>query len=333
MQALSQFDQTRDQPHLTRARNQLNDLLEAASGLPPAPFGQAQDLIKEVIGPIREEIQELRTQMRNQLREFKEESEQLSTELKTLDARIEAAMAQLQQRTLTSDQEVANQVLRLDQAISNIQDRYTAGEENRSSEFRDAQIQRDQAWQDRSEDQRSQGQALVDRLEQYQTQAANVLGVSAASVTADAYLNQAKHQRRQADIWRGISVATFLVAAVVGIIILFLLAPQDASAARWGVFYASRLAVLTVIVTVAAVALRESGQHRSSERENMRLASQLTTFRPFLAELTESERNRLISDASLRYFPGHPGYNEGPRGRDSSQTEVSPGTDEEPSTH
>ena len=66
-----------------------------------------------------------------------------------------------------------------------------------------------------------------------------------------------------------------------------------------------RTAIVGAVLALAGFAMRESGQHRSRETETKRLANELTTFRPFLAELDEDDRNQLVQEASLRYFPGY----------------------------
>ena len=325
--AVRQFIEDRDEQRIRAALDQCDGLLVHVSQLPPTPLDDAEDVVRDFIEPIRQEIGGLKTQLDEQVSQFRSESEELSTQLQrtsnnaeielsklegesknrqnSLDTKIETTETQFQRRADSIRSQVDVQVTRLDAVISTTQDRYAAAEENRAEQFRQAQVNRESASQEQSDEAAHQLNELLTQLRDSQDQAEHVLAISAASGTAAAYVNEAEHQRRQADLWRWISVGTFFVATVVGIIILFLFVPEDASAARWAVFYASRLAVLAGVVAVAGVALRESGQHRSRERENMRLASELTTFRPFLAELSGEERSGLIGEASHRYFPGH----------------------------
>ena len=81
--------------------------------------------------------------------------------------------------------------------------------------------------------------------------------------------------------------------------------PDNSSAGEMGLFFATRATLAVAIGGFAAFANKESGQHRKSERENRRLANELTTFRPFLAELSGEDSNEQVRQAVSRYYPGH----------------------------
>ena len=72
-------------------------------------------------------------------------------------------------------------------------------------------------------------------------------------------------------------------------------------------YYVTRTLIAGAVATIAGFAIKQSGHHRSRGDESKRLANQLSTFRPFLAEIDEVERNALVKEASERYFPGYDG--------------------------
>jgi hypothetical protein len=98
------------------------------------------------------------------------------------------------------------------------------------------------------------------------------------------------------------------LAAGVGVTMwLFLVmdVTDNPSIAEMLAFFFVRAPALAILGAIAAYAIRESSQHRARDKENKRLANELTTFRPFLEELKEDERTNQIVRASDRYFPGH----------------------------
>jgi len=132
-----------------------------------------------------------------------------------------------------------------------------------------------------------------------------ILGVTAASEAAGTYLQEANAQKRQGDFWRLAAVAAFTAGAVVA----FIQADGIASAVR-GLTDAEITAVTAVRIAAAAVPLsgagwlaRQVAHHRDRERAARRMASELTAFRPFIAELSDPTKH--IEEAVGRYFPGH----------------------------
>ncbi|MBM2826825.1 MAG: hypothetical protein HW403_889, partial [Dehalococcoidia bacterium] len=126
--------------------------------------------------------------------------------------------------------------------------------------------------------------------------------------TAGAYLNDAQNQRGQADLLRVVSFVLGGVAAVFGYFsLLQLQLGPDAEVVTRIYQYAARTGILVLLVSFAVYAGRESSKHRSRENESKRLANQLSTFRPFLAELDSASRDDLVKGASERYFPGYDG--------------------------
>lgn len=98
---------------------------------------------------------------------------------------------------------------------------------------------------------------------------------------------------------------SFIGAIGAGYISLMLFGlPDNSSLGEMGLFFATRAPLALAIAGFAAFANKESGHHRRSERENRRLANELTTFRPFLAELSETDRNEQVKQAVGRYYTG-----------------------------
>ncbi|MCH7605879.1 MAG: hypothetical protein IH962_01880 [Chloroflexi bacterium] len=337
---LTQFSDTREIARLTEAVNVLNDLIVAASQLPPSPWGDAQDIIQELIEPVGSEIAGLKERLRELANEFKVTVEGIQENLSLISARSTEALDSLERESNhileelgtdvkkqtnelsqwieSSDQRFQTQTNRLDQTISNINDNFGSSEQSRSEAFQQSQIERRNEFNRENELDRqrfateleaksNEGQRVIDKLEGTGARAEQILGVTAAAGTADAYLRDADQQRKQADLWRLVAIGSMALIVVAGFVTLsFLDPPANVPVAQAIFYYVARTTIIGGIVALAAYAIKESGQHRGRERISKQLANELTTFRPFLAELGERELNDQIKAASPRYFPGLP---------------------------
>jgi len=348
---LTQFQGTRDRTFLTGAVNELNDLIVAASQLPLNPWGDAQDAVKKLIGPLRSDIGNLKQRLlelteesRTAKQALQQDMNQISSQssevvqnleegsnqlLESLRADVQTHASELSERAGAFESAVQSQIQRLDQAISNINDNFGNAEDRRTQAFQESQVtQRNefnnqmepyrQRYEEELEAQSTEGHKLINTLQETAVKAAQILGITAASGTADAYLRDADQQRKQADLWRLVVIGSLLLTVVTGFVTLSLLdPPANVPVAQAVFYYVGRTTIVGGIVALAAYAIKESGQHRRRERNSKQLANELTTFRPFLAELGETELNEQIKLASPRYFPGLPPSDPGQNQTDS----------------
>jgi hypothetical protein len=212
--------------------------------------------------------------------------------------------------------EVDSQKARLDQAISQQQGLFAEEQTRRTKDFADSQQVRDSEYADKVDemlrDATAKLQARIDvanksikNLQDHDAKAAGILGSAAASVTAGAYLTDADDQRRQADLWRRMALAIGLLFFAASVAVSLLAPPgDDLSASDLVIFGLERIPAGAVLGTIFYYAFGQSSEHRSRERQSRQLSKELSTFRPFLVELPEKERNEAIAAASVRYFPG-----------------------------
>lgn len=206
-------------------------------------------------------------------------------------------------------EEVSNliqQVREHSEAVSESVDTVTNRLEQISGEMQRLEKRSQDFLESAQQDSKSRIEVELAHLQDTARKAEELLGITAASGTAAAYQEEANRQARRADFSRYFAILGLMAAILIGYGTLqFLNPPTNANGTATIFFYIARTTLLAVAVALPAYAIRESSQHRARERHNRRLASELTTFRPFLAELPEAERNQLIKDASQRYFPGH----------------------------
>ncbi|HEY5626143.1 MAG TPA: hypothetical protein VIT93_06615, partial [Dehalococcoidia bacterium] len=235
-------------------------------------------------------------------------------------AEIESAAASgneaVQASAADAKAEIETQRKRLDEAIAKHQGIFAEEQDRRSTEFTEAQQTRETDAKVRLEglsadfrEERAtwitEVNTLVSNLRDHEARATEILGSTAASVAAGAYVTEAEDQRKQADVWRVIAVSVGLafLAATVGTTIW---SPPGSDLAwrELAIFGAERLPGGLILGTIFGYAFKQSGSHRHREETARKLAMELSTFRPFLAELPDDKQQEAITDAAIRYFPG-----------------------------
>ncbi len=164
------------------------------------------------------------------------------------------------------------------------------------------------AFRAETEQRVSEIQERLDFFDGQRTETNRVLGAVASRETAGAYLEEHRNQKADADRWRKIAVGLWLlliVVAIIGAVHLGLTA-ADLSTTRLASTSAAKLGVTGAIAGVAAWCSAQAGHHRARERAAIGTASELTTLRPFIAQLPAEKQNDLIAEALGRYFPGKP---------------------------
>ena len=328
------FLNTGDTAHLHGAVEASGPLLATSRQLPPLPWNEPNEVVRhaaasfqattaqiikdteEAKSKFEADLQQLREatadaahNSQHSLDQLKEASAERSAEV---DATTEARSTEFASRTEALENQIQNQTQRLDQAIATINDQFGTSEQSRAGEFTESQSRRDTEFGQQLASQEERFQALAElqavairTLDTAKETAEEILGVVAASATADAYLKDAEQQRRQADLLRIAAVGALIAAVAVGLVMFFAVDLADSASVTKTLFsFVKPVGFVAAVLAVAGFLVRESSQHRGREIVNKRLANQMTTFRPFLAEIPEAERNELIKEASKRYFQG-----------------------------
>ena len=322
------FLSNRNEAHLANAETHIDNLLtEMRFASPPttrkelaAAAKAAQkhsERLLDLESPVREALTKLKEEIATQSKAIKGARNQVASVEKAATEKIVQVNTDADARLTELRTGIDSQKARLDDAIAHFQSTFADAQEERSTKFSESQNDLEKSYAARLEETLSNGrsrlgeldteaQSFIESLRGYEEQASRVLGVTAASGVAGSYLNEAKEQRREADVWR---VLAFVVAAVlfIGTVVSTVVSPpsSDSSATALAVFAAIRLPVGSVIAGAFFYAIRQSGHHRDREQRSKHLAMQLTAFRPFLAELPEDQVVIQLVEAVKRFFPGY----------------------------
>ncbi len=285
--------------HSTQATEQLERIKSNSEAALAEHSAQATAQLEKIkvdseasLATFKETLEASRNELASALDSIKESGNQA---LATLQESIQVSRNDFDAQRQAIEAQIAAERQRLDQAISEINSRYTDDEKTRLGEFADLKTSLE-----------AQAKVVIDSLTDTEARAEHILGATAASVTADAYMDDADRQGRRADSWRLGAVGAFAIAIAVGFLGQFFLEPPSgADGAERAYYYVARSGVIGAALTFAGFFVRWSGQHRAREQESQALANQLKTFRPFLAELDAADRNALVKEASRRYFPGY----------------------------
>ena len=261
-------------------------------------------------------LAELEKRVEGQLASLDSVSETVASAKAEIESAAASGNEAVQATAAEAKAEIETQRKRLDEAIAQHQGIFGEEQDRRSTEFIESQQAREADATERLEklsaDFREERAAwvtevttIVSDLRDHEVKATEILGATAASVVAGAYVEEAKDQRKQADLWRVLALAVGLVflSAAVGTTVL---APPDGdpSITDLSIFAVERLPAGLILGTIFAYAFRQSASHRDREESARQLAMELSTFRPFLAELPEHEQQEAIKEVARRYFPG-----------------------------
>ena len=313
---------------------ELERLLTAARGLPPLPWQTESAVVRNAARRFRDRLAGLRREAEQRIDELREEGDAAAADLRSHLSEVGSQFQQLQQQAkaaedaaerrsdelnhrLDEQHERAEQVAStVEQTLNSIEERFGSTQQSREERFGEAVreqeqrfaaslVVRDGEWEEKKAKLGDDSDAIRRALEEQLAEAKRVLGVTAAASTYQAAAREAESQSRAANVWRIVAVLAMGGAALS--IFLFFAAfglPQDPTTAEMLGFLVTRGGFTGFIGAIAAYAAREAGQHRARERTARQAAVDIASFRPFLAELPDHERNAEIRSAARRHFFG-----------------------------
>lgn len=320
------FFNNADEAHLRNADQHIDNLLVDIRPLFPLPFRKESQVAVKAAKAYADQLGGLESAVSSDLEGLRGDIDGLEQAVQDAQGRLEGVKqaagasaqqikAELEAKVAEVRAEIDRQQGRLDEAISQHQAVFSEAQERRIKDFNESQQARETAFEEqvevlmngtrsRFDNLAETAEASVTYLQEQEARANEIVGVTAATATAGAYVKEADDQRLQADRWRLVALGILFLLIVVSPL-AFLIDPldTDASAVEVITYTTPRLPV-ALFLYVVYYATRQSGDHRQRERNARRRALELTTFRPFLAELPEEEQHRLTGEASTRYFTG-----------------------------
>jgi hypothetical protein len=321
-----------DEGRLPRMNSSLDQVLIEMPYRVPLPRRESQTLLDESY-EFAETVKRLHI-------DYQEHAEQLTAQIEAATEQLNDAVTGFNQRLtdLTSQSELEQQSIhtdatsriedlrneietlkqRLDTIIEQQQQTFLQAESARTKDFSDSLTKLGTDFQeklgllttatrDKLIEVEQRGEAATVALEGYHEEARNIVAIRAAAGVAGSYLNVAKEQLKQANFWRWVALL-LLIAVFASVVFTSIVSPlsnEDISTEDFVEYGLTRVPIVLALAGLWGYAARESNRHRRREADAERLATELTSLRPFLAELNLEKRNELIEKATSRYFKGH----------------------------
>lgn len=297
--------------HLVAANDQLSNqltqlsLLLAIAGLPTAETPVKN--LEETIDYIGNALAKKKTALEGQLDGLSKSVTKSQQELKRLEDAIEKRRAET------------------DSQLSQWQQQFSEAQERRNTEF--------SAWKDKMDTEIDESTQKIisqsnDILKKHQTEfderidailadadekhtaILDLYELTAGDSVGAGYLNNASYERKQANLWRWISIA-FIVSTVAW---LFYAYSHSSLTADGGILWSKVLTVFSltgVLLFGAAFSSQQSNRHRANEKRASWFALQVKAIDPFIHSLDPKERNELKRLLSERLFANSDELSEG----------------------
>lgn len=145
---------------------------------------------------------------------------------------------------------------------------------------------------------RKKVQADEKAAEEAKTRIEEILGIVGEDALISDYAQTKRDERRAADLWRWITIGALLTAVILAICFAFTV---DASTA-WQKIVTKAFIVLS-LGGIAGYAGKQSGEHRSAQRDAESMALQLKALKPYLYDLDDAtKRDDLLVKIANRVF-------------------------------
>lgn len=251
---------------------------------------------------VAEDVTKAKTDLQSQALET---SQQLSEQ----EAAILARFQELGSEIATAASEIQRVESRVDTIVTQQQTRFTDAEEERLEKNRENVTAQQSAFEEaitkaiaESEKklvaQETTGKAILSRIEELRNDVEAVVGAVGTASTANWYRDHATEQRTNADTWRLIAVAGFIMAFVV---IAWSVYIADTNEDSWRTTLLKTTTTAT-LVAGAIYATTESRRHRKAEFTSKKTELTLRALDPFIATLDDADRDQLKIDTTRHIF-------------------------------
>ena len=313
--------------HMEQARSRCDQLLEAAALLPDRVprnaaaakkyfahiadlEGQASGSLAELRALIDQVKSDLETSVASTVADFRTQGQAIADRASVVDAEIQTSRTSFQQT-------ISEQSARIDEFVKSGSDRLRAAESQFQTDAKESlntagtdwaskTTEMEAAWGERQQELNDRKESILEFLEGRRAEVNKILGATAAEQTAGAYIDEANAQRKQAYLWAVFSILIWFGAIALGWYSMHEVAQElsDLTTPQIVALGTVRIGVSGVAVTFAFLMTGRASEHFERERRARRLANELATLRPFLAELDDEVVHKQIDQAARRYFPG-----------------------------
>lgn len=293
--------------NLGNAMSQLDGLLTTMGAI---PVRLGLESSQAEVASLRRSVGQYRGQVDRELEGVKEEA-----------AKAAEAFASRADASSKTVQELDAQIARLRDEMAQTLNAARDQANQQQNTFASGQDQRQEAFSKLLEETRDEASATQEQLKtsataeidkfleahELQLQTAErakdrieeILGIVSEEALVGAYSKNAGTERKQADLWRWISVSSIISSVAIAI---WIVASTAGATTDWDQF-AGKVALAVPFAAVATYAAKQSGEHRHVQREGEHMALQLTALRPYLEDLTDEDgRDKLLTDIAGKIF-------------------------------
>lgn len=300
--------------HWSNAQAYLDNSLTQVSSLPRQTL--------EGIDGMREAASSFRSAVGSWLEAIRKDTDGISQMQGTLQARISEATA-----------EINSQKQRLDTAIAAFQQQFSDAQQAKQTEFAAQELARAQvaarSEQDRqeafttatalrAESEREAASeaakahaalvaklnedtaAIVSAMETQKGYAQKLIGIITDTGMAYGYQKTANEERDRAALWKGVAFWSLVAWIVIGVGFFYFTFDKDLT---WATVV-RQLLISTPFILLAGFAALQVSRHQKNERGLRQAELELASIDPFLATLTDEDRNSVKREFATRYF-GH----------------------------
>ncbi|WP_439535378.1 hypothetical protein [Methyloversatilis sp.] len=300
--------------HWSNAQAHLDNSLTQVSSLPRQTL--------EGIDGMREAASSFRSAVGSWLDAIRKDTDGISQMQGTLQARISEATA-----------EINSQKQRLDTAIAAFQQQFSDAQQAKQTEFAAQELARAQvaarSEQDRqeafttatalrAESEREAASeaakahaalvaklnedtaAIVSAMETQKGYAQKLIGIITDTGMAYGYQKTANEERDRAALWKGVAFWSLVAWIVIGVGFFYFTFDKDLT---WATVV-RQLLISTPFILLAGFAALQVSRHQKNERGLRQAELELASIDPFLATLTDEDRNSVKREFATRYF-GH----------------------------
>lgn len=254
-----------------------------------------------------------------------DQMERASAQMSELVAQLHSKVSEVEEQSLAAETRNAELVARVEQLKADVEALRTSTTTLTTqwqASFTEEQTARGEQFRTTLEEQRTQGTTAISALEKTtKTSIANAetdvaaalanieeqkaLAEEIVGIISDEALIGEPSKRaaedKKAAFWWSVGAVVFgAVAAVLAVVSIFGHSSSD-NDTDWVGFALRALAVLA-IGGLGAYAAREASEHRRSQRELDHLAVQLAAIKPFLRDMTETNRDEVMKGVAAKLF-------------------------------
>lgn len=312
---INNFVSNKNIGHWNNAQTHLDNCLAQLATLPRQTADGINDL--------RDVASKFRTVIAGWLDAIKKDCEGISQMQQTLQTRITEATT-----------EINTQKQRLDTAISTHQQQFSDAQQARQTEFAAVEQTRtgaaskseetrqtvfEEAEEKRAEAEqqaaaaaaklhseiasqfRTDGNTVITELKGQKAHAEKLVGIITDTGMAYGYQKTANEERSRAALWKFVAAGSMVVWIVIGVIFFYFTYDKDLT---WPTVIRQML-ISTPFILLAGFAALQVSRHQKNERGLRKTELELASIDPFLATLSDDERNTVKREFATRYFGHH----------------------------